>query len=54
MRRPITLRNHVPKNMYFPDTLRHLYGNATGTDRTDKHALRTNRPSFAAANQYEV
>ena len=33
-RRPITLRNHIPKSMYFPDKgcvrpLRHLYGYAT-------------------------
>jgi len=28
--RPITLRNHIPKNMYFPySPLRHFYGYAT-------------------------
>ena len=39
VRRPITLRNHIPRNMYFPDgvrtplrPLRHLYGYATASN----------------------
>ena len=43
-RRPIILRNHTPKNMYFPDRgcicpLRHLYGYATVVMSRKCHAF---------------